>query len=148
MRRCGDRAEAGDGRQPAVVDVFLRPLNEFGVESRDPAIEFGPLRASVGDEQDHAWAQPRSTLFVQEDDQELLELPLALRRDHSALQQDGAQLIDQSRSLPDQPVSRPMKSLDVKLVLALQIDEGATVGRVAASAIPSASRSSFFGALT
>src|SRR5208337_4486087 len=69
------------------------------VDSRDPAIEFGPLRASVGDEQDHAWAQPFSALLVHEDGQELLELPLALRRDHSALQQDGAQLIDQSRSL-------------------------------------------------
>src|SRR5208283_5687500 len=99
-RRRDDRAEAGDRRQPPGVVVLLRPSNELGVESRDPAIEFGPLRASVGDEQDHAWAQPFSALLVHEDGQELLELPLALRRDHSALQQDGAQLIDQSRSLP------------------------------------------------
>ena len=66
---------------------------------------------------------PPCSSIVHEDGQELLELPLALRRDHSALQQDGAQLIDQSRSLPDQPVPRPMKRLDVELVLALQIDK-------------------------
>src|SRR5271165_1765306 len=63
-RRRDNRAEAGDCRQPAGVFVLLRPSDELGVESRDPAIEFGPLRASVGDEQDHAWAQPRSALLV------------------------------------------------------------------------------------
>ena len=50
----------------------------------------------------------------------LLELPLALRHDDAALQQDCAQLIDQSRSFTDQPVSRSMKRLHVELVLALQ----------------------------
>jgi hypothetical protein len=39
------------------------------------------------------------------------------------LQQNGAQLIDQSRSLCDQAVSRPMQGLHVELVLALQVDE-------------------------
>jgi hypothetical protein len=98
------RAEAGDRRQPVGAFVLFRPSGKLGVESRDPAIEFSPLRASIGDEQDHAWAQPRSALLVHEDGQELLELPLALGRDHSALQKDGAQLIDQGRSLPNQPV--------------------------------------------
>ncbi len=51
------------------------------------------------------------------------ELPFALRRDHSSLQQDGAQLIDQSCPLPDQPVSRSMKRLHLELVLALQFDK-------------------------
>ena len=41
----------------------------------------------------------------------------------SPLQQDGAQLIDQSRPLPDQPIPRPMERLHVELVLALQVDE-------------------------
>src|SRR5271165_3369490 len=48
-RRCDDRAEAGDCRQSAGVFVLLCPLDELGVESRDPAIEFFPLRASVCD---------------------------------------------------------------------------------------------------
>jgi hypothetical protein len=33
-------------------------------------------------------------LLVRQRDQELLELPLALRRNHSPFQQDGAQLVD------------------------------------------------------
>ena len=60
------------------------------------------------------------------------------------LQQNGAQLIDDSRPLSHQPISRPMQRLDVELILAFQFDTNRIVGRVAASAIPSASRSSFF----
>jgi hypothetical protein len=62
-------------------------------------------------------------LLVHQHGQELLELPLALRRNHSSFQQNGAQLIDQSRPLPHQPVSRSMKRLHIELVLALQFDE-------------------------
>ena len=81
------------------------------------------MRASVGDEHDHPRAQSRSALLIHQHGQELLELPLALRRDHSSLQQNGAQLIDQSRPLADQSVPRPMQGLHVKLVLALQSDK-------------------------
>jgi hypothetical protein len=81
------------------------------------------LRASVFDEQDHAWAQARSAALVHQHAQELLELPLALRRDQPSLQQNGAQLIDQSRPLTDQTVPRPMKGLHIELVLALQFDK-------------------------
>ena len=81
------------------------------------------MRVSVGDEQNHAWAQVGSAPLIHQHGQELLELPLALRRDHPSLQQNGAQLIDQSGSLPDQPVSRSMQRLHVKLVLALQFDK-------------------------
>jgi hypothetical protein len=49
--------------------------------------------------------------------------PLALRRDHSAFQQDGAKLIDQSCPLADQPVSGSMQGLHVELILALQFDK-------------------------
>ena len=42
-RRRDDRAEAGDRRQPPGVVVLLRPSNELGVESRDPAIELKPI---------------------------------------------------------------------------------------------------------
>jgi hypothetical protein len=53
------------------------------------------LRASVGDQKDHPRTQSRASLFVHQHGQELLELPLALWRDHPAFKQDGAQLIDQ-----------------------------------------------------
>ena len=72
-------------------------------------MEFHPLRTSVFDERDHSRAQSNSS-------QELLELPLALRSDESALQQNGAQLIDQSRPLDDQTVLRSVKRLHVKLI--------------------------------
>ena len=62
-------------------------------------------------------------MLVHQHGQELLKLPLALRRDHPAFKQDGAQLIDQRRPLADQPVSRSMKRLHVELVLALQFDK-------------------------
>ena len=48
---------------------------------------------------------------------ELLRLPLALRSKKSALQQNGAQLVDQRCPLAD-PVSRSMKRLHIELVLA------------------------------
>src|SRR6202044_1890905 len=60
----------------------------------------GPLRAGVLDEQDHAWTQYRSAPLIHQHGQELLELPLALRRDYSSLQQNGAQLIDLSAHRP------------------------------------------------
>ena len=97
-----DRADPRDRDQPASLLVVLHPADELGVESRDPAVELGPLRPSVGDEQDHPWAQSRSALLVHQDTQKLLELPFALRRDQSSLQKDGAQLIDQSRPLANQ----------------------------------------------
>src|ERR1700691_3674507 len=122
-RRCDNRAEARDRRQPTGLFVLLRPANELSIKGCDPSIELRPLRAGVLDEQDHAWAQSRSAPLIHQHGQELLELPLALRRDHSSLQQNGAQLIDQSCPLPDQPVSRSMKCLHVELVLALQFDK-------------------------
>ena len=57
------------------------------VERRDPSIEFRPLRASVADEHDHPQTQSGSALLIHQHAQELLELPFALRRDHSSLQQ-------------------------------------------------------------
>ena len=97
--------------------------DELSIEGCDPSIEFHPLRASVFDERDHSRAQSNSSLFVHQYSQELLELPLALRSDESALQQNGAQLIDQSRPLADQTVPRSVKRLHVELILALQFDE-------------------------
>src|SRR5271170_1038691 len=120
---CDDRADAWDCRQPPSLFVLLHPADELGIEGGDPPVELLPLRASVGDEHDHPRAQAGSALFVHQYAQELLELPPALRRNHSSLQQNGAQLIDQGRPLPDQPVSRSMKRLHVKLVLALQFDK-------------------------
>src|SRR6202046_3710600 len=116
-----DRANAWDCRQPASLFVLLHPADELGIEGCDPSIDLGPLRPSVGDEHDHPRAQSCSALLIHQHGQELLELPLALRRDYSSLQQNGAQLIDQSCPLPDQPVSRSMKRLHVKLILALQL---------------------------
>src|ERR1700735_4682219 len=118
---CDDRADAWDCHQPASLFVLLHPADELGIEGCDPSIDLGPLRPSVGDEHDHPRAQSCSAPLIHQHGQELLELPLALRRDYSSLQQNGAQLIDQSCPLPDQPVSRSMKRLHVKLILALQL---------------------------
>jgi hypothetical protein len=45
-------------------------------------------------------------LLVHQNDDELLEILLALRRDHPALGQDRAQVMDPSRAFPDPAVSR------------------------------------------
>src|SRR6516162_1986981 len=84
--RSDDRADARDCHQPTSLLVVPHPADELGVESRDPPVEFGPLRASVGDQKGHPWAQSFTALFVHEYGQELLKLPLALRRDHSTFQ--------------------------------------------------------------
>jgi hypothetical protein len=103
-------------RKPGATGERLRspsPSGRIQYRKQDPSIEFRPLRASVFDEQDRAWAQACSALLVLQHAQELLELPLALRRDHSAFKQDSAQLVDQSRPHTDQTVSRSMKRLHV-----------------------------------
>ena len=79
------RAEKSDLTLQALCDRLLAErgvkadtsMNELGVESRDPPVEFGPLRASVGDQKGHPWAQPFTALFVHQDAQKLLELPFA-----------------------------------------------------------------------
>ena len=68
-----DRADPGNrGKSPSVF-VLLHPADELRVEGGYPPIELGPLRASVGDQQNYSWAQSRSALFVHQHGQELLE---------------------------------------------------------------------------
>ena len=62
-------------------------------------------------------------MLVHQNHEELLKVAPALRNHHPALEQDRTQLIDQSRALPHQAVSRSMQRLHVELVLALQVDE-------------------------
>jgi hypothetical protein len=52
------------------------------------------LGARVGDQRDHPRAQSCPALLIHQHGQELLELPLALGHNDSALQKDRAQLID------------------------------------------------------
>ena len=115
-------AEAMIAPNPGIVTSLRASsfsADELGVESRDPSIEFGPLLPGIGNEQSHPLAQSRSALFVHQHGQELFKFPLALRRDHSAFQQDGEKLIDQSCPLANQPVSGSMQGLHVQLILAL-----------------------------
>ena len=65
-RGCDDRADSRDRGQPARLFVLVHPTDKLRVEGRDPSIELGPLRASVGNESDHPLAQSRSALFVHE----------------------------------------------------------------------------------
>ena len=81
---CDDRADAWDCHQPASLFVLLHPADELGIKGCDPLIDLGPLRPSVGDEHDHPRAQSCSVLLIHQHGQELLELPLALRRDLDA----------------------------------------------------------------
>ena len=118
-----DRAQAWDRHKASGAFVLSRLADELRIEGLYPPIEFGPLHPSVGDQKDHPRAQSRSALFVHQHGQELLKLPLALRRGHAAFKQDGAQLIDQGRPLPDQPVALTMERLHVELILALQFDK-------------------------
>jgi hypothetical protein len=80
-------------------------MGKLRVEGRDPSIEFGPLPASAGHEQNHPPGQPRRLVrpSAPAKNPSSFRVPCGAK---PALQQDGAQLIDQSRSLADQPVSR------------------------------------------
>src|ERR1051325_2415365 len=77
----------------------------------------------------------------------LLQLAASLRDGAAALEQDGAQLVNQRRPLTHQPIANPVQGLHIELLFTLQLEDR-IVGRVAASAIASASRSSFFCTLT
>jgi len=61
---CRQNPEAWDRRKPLGVIAGLGGGGELRVEGRDPPIELGSLRASVGDEQRHARAQSPSFLLV------------------------------------------------------------------------------------
>jgi hypothetical protein len=68
---------------------------------------------------------------------------LSLPHRNAALQQEGADLIDDAGPLADQPLSHPVQCLQVELVGGL-VATNFIVGRCTASAIASASRKSFF----
>jgi hypothetical protein len=74
---------------------------------------------------------PRSELGAQETQ------PLLYR--DSALQHEGADLIDDARALTDKPLAHPVQCLQVELVAVL-VATNFMVGRCTASAIASASR--------
>ncbi len=50
-------ADTGDCRQSLRIVVLFRESRKFRVEDGDAPIEFTPLRATVGDQQTHPWAQ-------------------------------------------------------------------------------------------
>ena len=61
----------------------LRPTGErIRRRRRRPPIELRPLHARVGDQHDHARAQSCPALLIHQNDEELLEIALALRRRH------------------------------------------------------------------
>jgi hypothetical protein len=74
---------------------------------------------------------------------EFFEIGLALGDDDPALQQYRPELVDERRAFADLPIARYGRSWACAFNSTKRL-----VGRVAASAIPSASRSSFFRALT
>ena len=84
-----------------------RPAYELRIECCDPPVKLLPLRAHVLDQLRIRGAEPAfPSCSSSNADQVLLELAPALWNDDAALQQDCAQLVDQRRSLADQPVAR------------------------------------------
>ena len=89
--------------------VFAGPRHELGRERRDAAVQLTPFQAHVLDQEPCAGAQgrPRLARVVQNPGQVLLERSPSLRHHYAALQEHGADLVDQRCPLADQAATGP-----------------------------------------
>jgi hypothetical protein len=142
QRRRVERPDTGDGQQPSGAIIGTCVFDELGVETGDPPVERLPVLTHVSDE--YAVARSQDLLlgveqFVQSD----CQLRAALGHDVSAFEKQAPDLVHQRGAFVHEPITNAVQRLHVELLLAKRM-----VGLVAASAIASASRSSFFCALT
>ncbi len=90
----------------------------------NPLIELSPLRAGVRDAAELCVGSvPRRPAHPSCMLRKCSSFRLPCGASMPTLQQDGAQLIDQSRPFADQPVSRSMERLHVELILTFHVDE-------------------------
>src|SRR5215203_710716 len=75
---------------------------ELVVEHCNAAVELAPLRLHILNQDPHARADTKHFAIGQHLGQTLLQLAAALRNNDSALEQNGAKLIDQRRAFTDQ----------------------------------------------
>ena len=112
----------GNGHQQSGGLVRAGLQRELLVESLDASVQLAPFGLVVLDQQPGSRAE-RDLLCGQQGLEVQLQLAPPLRHDDAALQQEGAQLVDQRRPLAHQPVTRAVKALHVELRLALELDK-------------------------
>ena len=140
-------ADPGDRRQTARILVFFgRATNSSSKAAIRRSNSAIASRMSVISTRILAGQSVRPLAFqsAQQDNARVCVCPAA-QQSHAP--ENGTRLVDQGRALRHQAVPGPMQRLHVELRLCLHSTKR-IVGRVAASAIASASRSSFFCAFT
>ena len=119
--RRDDRADARNCRQPAGVLVLLvQRMNSASKAAVRRSSSAHCVRASSTKGYPRAQSYPAFSSVRTMRNCSSLRLPFA---PPPPFEQDRTQLIDQSRALPHQAVSRSMQRLHVELVLALQFNE-------------------------
>src|SRR4051794_18267335 len=140
-------ADARDGGQTASGRIVARHLGKLVVQRLDARIEGAPLIEHVVEQTLNARAYPASVRLRRQDRQRLEQAAAALRDYDPALEQDGAIWFVSEVRCPTSR-SRTRCRTCTSSCASLLSATNRIVGRVAASAIASASRSSFFCALT
>lgn len=123
QRRCILRADTRDcGRQPGCL-VGPGLCGEFGVKSRDAAVQFLPLTVKVIDQQPVRVAQPNPCPPANSASRRCSSLrrPCGARMPRSSRM--ARSLVDQRCSFAPQPISGTIQALHVQLGLTLQIHE-------------------------
>src|SRR5579863_2555486 len=110
-----DRADAGYAHQPLATGILARDGFDFVRQTLDPLVEPAPIASQIFN---HANDTRRQDFWWRGQDtrqlgaQETLSLPYR----NAALQQEGADLIDDAGALADQPLPYPVQRLQVELI--------------------------------
>lgn len=128
VTNCGNKcrgvehADAGNRCQAAHRAVLPGECYEFCVQRLDLLVKHSPFVPQFDDQAADTRRQDLIS-FGKETVQSALELHAACGEYDTSLKKNGTQLIDQGRSLRNQPGSNPMQRLDIQLLLALQFDK-------------------------
>jgi hypothetical protein len=122
QRRGVQGTNAGNrGQQPGGL-IRSGRMCELLVERQDTAVQLPPFGPLLLDQQPGPRAEG-DLVSAQQGLELQLQLTPPLGHDDAALQQEGAQLVDQRRPLAHQPVTGPVQALHVELRLALELDK-------------------------
>jgi hypothetical protein len=116
------RADAGNAHQPLATGILTRNSLDLARQTLDPLVEPAPVASQILDDPNHAGRQ--DIRGCSQDARQLgAQEALSLPHSNAALQQEGADLIDDAGALTDQPLSHPVQRLQIELIGGLRRHE-------------------------
>src|SRR6266436_6245813 len=118
--RAGDnRPDPRHAHQPLATGILARKGSDLARQTFDPLIQPTPVAGQILDEVNHARGQHRAACRENAWQPGTQEAPPLPHRDPT-LQEEGADLIDDTGTLADQTLTHPVQRLQVQLIGALR----------------------------